>query len=255
MDSQDKNASCDDRGTLKILQITRTLENCGIPCCICGVGALIYYGAGRVKATWEIRVPTDLIEKAASILKSQEYANFYIANPPPLPQPASLIHTYTHFQYIGLRTYFVLVPSDDIHIDCKPSNFQRSSNGLPYPKLNILIQSFLDASDSLSLCDVVDGSNVSEEWGSDNLNLQGKVDLEWIKKKNEAIKQSRVGQYAKGGLSGGIHVKFSERRVLWESIVRTKGARRGWTQPEETFATRFRLHGSPDPWLQHRQCS
>ncbi|KND86476.1 hypothetical protein TOPH_08889 [Tolypocladium ophioglossoides CBS 100239] len=225
MSSQDKTASCGGRGTLEALR------------------------------EWEICVPTDLLERAETLLKSQEYASLYTTIPPPLPQPASLIHTYTHFQCVGLRAYFVLVPSDDIHIDCRPSIFQRSFNGLPYPRLIILIQSFLDAGDLLSLCDVVDGSNVSEEWGSENLDLEGDVDLEWIKRKNEAIKQSRMGKYAKGAPAGMIHVKCSERRALWESIVRTKGARRGWTQPEEIFSTRFRLHGSPDPWLEHRQCS
>lgn len=177
---------------------------------------------------WELCVPKDL-KRAENVLRSKEYASLYTVAPPPLPQPASLVHTYTHFEWAGLRTCFVLVPSDDVHIDCQPSNFQRSTNGLPYPRLDVLIQSPLDASDILSLTDVVDGSNVSEEWGSKNLDLQGTVDLEWIQRKNEAIKHSCVSEDARPVVRSGIRVKFLERRALWEAIVRTKGARRGWT--------------------------
>lgn len=48
------NGSADDatpsyggHGTLEILEITQTLEKAGITCCIVGISALIYYGAGR----------------------------------------------------------------------------------------------------------------------------------------------------------------------------------------------------------------
>lgn len=36
-------------GTLEILEITKTLENASIPCCILGISALKYYGAGRIR--------------------------------------------------------------------------------------------------------------------------------------------------------------------------------------------------------------
>ena len=36
-------------GTIEARQVTRILEKAGIPCCIGGIGALIYYGAARVK--------------------------------------------------------------------------------------------------------------------------------------------------------------------------------------------------------------
>jgi hypothetical protein len=45
----DKPSSFGGRGTLEARQVTRILENAGIPCCICGISALIYYGAARVK--------------------------------------------------------------------------------------------------------------------------------------------------------------------------------------------------------------
>lgn len=47
--SPDEVPSCGGHGTLEILTITRFLEEHGIECCIVGVSALIYYGAGRVR--------------------------------------------------------------------------------------------------------------------------------------------------------------------------------------------------------------
>lgn len=34
-------------GTLEMLEVTRLLESAGITCCVVGISALIYYGAGR----------------------------------------------------------------------------------------------------------------------------------------------------------------------------------------------------------------
>jgi hypothetical protein len=47
--SPDEVPSCGGHGTFEILAITRFLEEHGIECCIVGVSALIYYGAGRVR--------------------------------------------------------------------------------------------------------------------------------------------------------------------------------------------------------------
>lgn len=47
--SPDEVPSCGGHGTLEILEVTRYLENNGIECCIVGVSALMFYGAGRVR--------------------------------------------------------------------------------------------------------------------------------------------------------------------------------------------------------------
>lgn len=36
-------------GTDDILAVTRVLEQHGIPCCLVGIAALVFYGAGRVR--------------------------------------------------------------------------------------------------------------------------------------------------------------------------------------------------------------
>lgn len=45
----DKPASNGGRGTDDALTVTRILEASDIPCCLVGISALIFYGAGRVR--------------------------------------------------------------------------------------------------------------------------------------------------------------------------------------------------------------
>jgi hypothetical protein len=45
----DELSSCGGHGTLEILEVTRLLNGAGITCCLVGISALIYYGAGRVR--------------------------------------------------------------------------------------------------------------------------------------------------------------------------------------------------------------
>lgn len=57
--------SCNGHGTLEILEVTRILENHKIPCCVTGVAALVYYGAGRGRDVSSLAFP---MEKKTSIL-------------------------------------------------------------------------------------------------------------------------------------------------------------------------------------------
>lgn len=59
--SDDKLASFSGHGTLEALQKTRLLEAASIPCCICGVVAVMYYGAGRVILVRLTLQPRELI--------------------------------------------------------------------------------------------------------------------------------------------------------------------------------------------------
>ncbi|KAJ9130082.1 hypothetical protein NKR19_g10045 [Coniochaeta hoffmannii] len=140
---------------------------------------------------------------------------------------------------------------DDVHLALLgPADMQRSHNGLPYPKLPVLIQSFLEAHDRVSLCDVVDGSDVSDEWGSDHLALDGHADVAWARRKNEAIPVS-----TRSCFGGGVPTKAVQKRELWQWAVSTKSCRLGWSTPPSRSATHFRLLDSPDPWHEPRECS
>ncbi|KAJ5673756.1 hypothetical protein N7462_009195 [Penicillium macrosclerotiorum] len=241
--------SCGGHGTLEILAVTRFLESRGIECCIVGVSALIFYGAGRVRDEWELCVPDNRVDEVAALLSSDLMADQIHPMPPhSISHPFSLSHTYHRFKGCGIHFYFVLMPAHDAHIPYGPFPIQRSLNGLPYPTLPVLMQSFLDMNDDVSLCDCIDGSNVSEEWGRRHLDLDGTNDLQWTAQMNKVVKKAAEGK-------GWLFVYYFptqtiNKRDKWESRVRNKAGRLGWTTPEHLFATRFRLKGSPDPWTQ-----
>ncbi|OJD18978.1 hypothetical protein AJ78_01006 [Emergomyces pasteurianus Ep9510] len=240
-------ASNGGHGTDDTLAVTRALEEHGIPCCLVGISALVFYGAGRVRNDWEICVPTELVDKAADLLQSEQYsAQYRLVKRWPYYDPCSLTHTYHRFKSRGIRHFFFLVPSIDVHIDCVPSNFTRSPRGLPYPKLDVFIQSCLDTYNMLQLCDVIDGTNVSEEWGERNLDLEGTNDVEWAKAKNKRGREFG-GKWA--------HAAFARqgrksKREMWQSLVRTKEDRLDWTKPRDVFITQYRVIGAPDPWTE-----
>lgn len=197
-------------------------------------------------------MPSELLQKAEHLLKSEAHSQSYVSvRSRSTIQPGSLKHTYPRFRARDSRFYFVLVPSEDIHLTLEPSSIQKSHHGLPYPKLHVLIQSFLEAHDQTSLVDVVDGSDVSEAWGEENLDLAGPTDVAWALRKNEAIRSS-TDTFRFGG---GVPTRPVEKRELWRRVVSTKTGRLGWTTPSSLFSTRFRLHGTPDPWLEARDCS
>jgi len=102
-------------------------------------------------------------------------------------QPGSLAHTYHRFSVRGWDCTFILVPSDDIHLSCEPAHIQRSLNGLPYPRLDVFVQSLLDTYNVVALCDVVDGTHVSFDWGSQHLDLAGTRDVQWAIQTNSKL--------------------------------------------------------------------
>jgi len=248
----DKLASYGGHGTLEILKVTQILEENSIPCCLAGTSALIYYGANRGRGDWHICVPTVQLDAVSSLLKSDPYTNDYISvRPFPIPQPGSLVHTFPRFKCNGVDLYFIIAPSKDCHFKCEPSNFQRSSNGLPYPKLDVFVQSLLDTHDMVALCDVVDGTNVSEEWGNEHLDLIGTNDMEWVEWKNNIINAQKDTCKLFCQVGTAVH----SLRETWEETVRGKEKRMGWKHHKELFATRFRLHSMEDPWLNERDCA
>ncbi|KAF5551070.1 hypothetical protein FMEXI_3553 [Fusarium mexicanum] len=214
-----KRASNNGHGTDDALAVTRILEAADIPCCMVGTSALIFYGAARVRNDWEICVPAHLIDKAVALLQSEPHsATYHVAKPWDTPS-SSLIHTWHRFKHCETNFSFVLVPDRDVHIVCEPSNFTRSLRGLPYPKLDVFIQSCLDSGDELQLCDVIDGTDLPEEWGEENLELDGTNDVEWAIEANERGRKSKNEKFA-NWCTFPINRKC--RRAMWQSYVRTK---------------------------------
>ncbi|KAF5578920.1 hypothetical protein FPANT_9792 [Fusarium pseudoanthophilum] len=211
-----KRASNNGHGTDDALAVTRILEAADIPCCMVGTCALIFYGAAR---DWEICVPTHLVDKAVALLQSELHAATYHVEEPWDKPSSSLIHNWKRFKHHETNFGFVIVPDRDVHIVCEPSNFTRSLRGLPYPKLHVFIQSCLDIGDELQLCDVIDGTDLPEEWGEENLELDGTNDVEWVIEANKRGRDSKDEKFAKWST---FACNPRSRRALWQSYVRTK---------------------------------
>jgi hypothetical protein len=252
-----------DPGNGEVLEVITALQEAEIPCCIVGTAALIYFGAGRVTdvsfpppialATltlaqdWAICVPTEKLDSASSLLNSEPFSNLYEPCAPRAVQPHSLLHTFPFEKRKGQVLWIQLVPAWDCHFECAPSNFERDHTGLPYPRLEVLAQSLLDMNDLVGLTDLVDGMDLSENWGEENLELDGINDIVWAQRKNEVIRASVPTSH--GSCLHELSEAAISRRETWLHIVRGKVKRIGLELNKELYSTRFRLKDSQDPRL------
>ena len=170
-----------------------------------------------------------------------------------LPRPCvvgvTLFGSYPRFKRIGVRDlFFRLVSAQAAHLRCEPTSFEWSKIGLPYPKLHRFVQSLLDTRDHGALTDTVDGMDLSEDWGFENLDLTYTDDDHWARWANERI--LRVDPTATLKL---ISTDGFDRKAVWRRIVEGKQRRGGLKYPAEVYATRFRLHGSQDPRTRDRK--
>lgn len=183
-----------------------------------------------------------MLGEASKLLDSFEAYEKY---PPRPPSMGSLLHTFPRFKVVGKALCFTLVPSEDAHIDCIPSNIERSKMGLPYPTLPIFAQSLLDTNDMVALTDLIDGMDLTEEWGSVHLKLDAENDIAWTQQKNLKIEASIP--LTPDSCLYECDINIINLRETWNSVVRTKGSRIGEEFAPGFWATRFRGIGSPDP--------
>lgn len=230
----DELASRGGTGTLGVLEVTRLLEGAGLPCCIIGISSLIYFGA-------------NMVERASALLKTRDA---YEPCPPGPVQLWSLLHTFPHFKLKGKSLWFLIIPLEDCHLNCNPSNAEPSRTGLPHPTLEVFAQSLLDTNDLVPLADLVDGMDLTEEWGLQHLDLNGENDVTWAEQKNKKIRSS-VPMTEDSCLLELSATPMSLRETL-QNIVKGKDCRVGMECPKEVFATRFRIRGDEDPRLRAR---
>ncbi|KAH7314337.1 hypothetical protein BKA65DRAFT_609793 [Rhexocercosporidium sp. MPI-PUGE-AT-0058] len=214
----DVDPSSEGHGTLEILEVIKIFEAASIPCCVVGISALNYYGAWRKRRDWEFCVPTDMVEKACWILKSAPYDKVYEQCPHDAPpQIHSLLHTFPRFKLKGYSLYF---------------------------------DSLLDTLDLVGLTGLIDGMNLTEDWGASNLDLSGTNDVAWALEKNEKIRGSVP--LTMGSCFFEVDEGPLKTRDLWEQRVRTKQNRIGQELSPE-YTTRFRFRDDQDPRLRKRQ--
>jgi len=187
-------------------------------------------------------VPTEQLEEASALLGSAATYETYTPRP---PAPRSLLHTFPRFKVVNKALCFTLIPSEDAHIECVSPNIERSHMGLPYPILEVFAQSLLDTNDMVALTDLIDGMNLTEQWGLEHLNLDAENDLAWVWRKNEKIRASVPLDFTSCLLE--ISNKPINLKESWNDVVRTKERRIGAELAEGYWATRFRGVASPDP--------
>ena len=185
--------------------------------------------------------------EAVKILGQRE--EYVYTNEEHIPQPLSLAHTYTWFKGNQVDYEFCLVLCTHARISVDKSAVCRSPNGIPYAPLKELVQSYLDINDQVSLCDIVDGANLSYSWGLTYLDLNGTTDVEWAQQRNAEM-MGGVGKFNPSEIVSLFPTARVERESLWRKTTEEKEQRLAQMMlPYELFETRFMLKGSPSkPW-------
>lgn len=147
----------------------------------------------------------------------------------------------------GVSLHFIFIPAEDAHLDCTPKNIERSQMDISYPKLPVFAQSLLDTYDDVALSDLIDGMNLSDSWGAENLDLSGTTDVAWARRKNEKIRASVPATENRFFLE--VSERPQSRMKLWRSLVSTKENRMGVELPKGYYYTRFYPYNQGDPRL------
>lgn len=166
------------------------------------------------------------------------------------PYPESILHTFPRFHLKGVHFTFYLALSSDWLISCDESNCEKSWMGLPYPKLEHLAKSLLETQRWVDLEDLVDGMNMSEEWGEQHLDLDRTLNVDYARKKNEKIRAT-VAETPFSDLME-INEDPAPLRPIWQEIVGNKKQRIGDELPKDQYLTRFFPVGGGDPRLKRR---
>lgn len=98
----------------------------------------------------------------------------------------------------------------------------------------------------VELVDVVDGTDIDEQWGETNLQLDGTNDVQWARDLNRRGEELDGGKYADKLI--GVPDRPMSRRIMWQEAVRTKEKRLDWTKPKSVFVTQYRIVDDPNSW-------
>jgi hypothetical protein len=137
-------------------------------------------------------------------------------------------------------------------MDCNSTNFERSKMGLPYPRLELFTQNLFDTGNHSGLTDLVDGMNLSEDWGEEALDLSGFSDIKWQQWKHDTVMAYEKLHYPELEPDDEYVARGFDKTEMWEEISRGKQHRCGLKHPTDIYATRFRFHNQPDPRTQDR---
>jgi len=97
--------------------------------------------------------------------------------------------------------------------------------------LDIFAQTLLDTYSLVGLVDLVDGMDLSPEWGIGNLQLDGTVDVAWAENENEAIRASLPLTDSSCLLE--VNLVLWERREIWQGTLESKQSMIGPEIPKQ----------------------
>lgn len=196
---------------------------------------------------WHVSIPTDSLPKATAIFAGLD--DVYKPWKPCGPQLRSLIHTYPRFKQKGLTFTFYLVPGDEYFISgFDETILERSTSDIPYPRLDVLVQSLIDTQRWADVEALIDGMDLSEQWGEQHLDLEDPDDAEraYIKTKNDRIMASCDDYPEVRPIYGTLSEEPREKKKQWRGLVSRKRHRIGLGD-KHLYATQYRLKGSCDP--------
>jgi hypothetical protein len=148
-----------------------------------------------------------------------------------------------------LNLFLLLLTAEACHLPCERQNFEYSDNGIPYPKLQVFAQSLLDINNLTDLEDLIDGMNLTPEWGEEFLNLEGCIDQEWRK-----WRADRLGEIWSDTFIKQYNRNPIKKRDLWnkKSSEEAKRLRQGYKYRPDMI-TRFWRVGRKDPTIRSRK--
>lgn len=193
-----------------------------------------------------ICIPTEQLDKAADLIRAEK-DRFEPFMPSTMKRNRDIAHLYPRFKFKGVRLFFTLLSSKACHIVCEPQNIEHSDNGIPYPQLHVFAQSLLDMGNFIDLEDLIDGMNLTLEWGKQNLNLDGTIDEDWLLWRESCL-------LGREPTKEECFKKIPNRRERWigSASAEAKKSRQG-IKYREGMVTRWRREGDEDPRIRTRK--
>lgn len=180
---------------------------------------------------------------------------------PPMPQFSSLIHTYPRYRSTqeDRKTlgFYIMPSSEDFLRDLDDNAIERSANNIPYPKLEVFAQNLLSIQKWDHLTALVDGMDLSLEWGQQNLRLGtlSEEEVEYTRAKMEKYAESmvRLGR-SDTRSTGGLTINGLDKGQRWAAILSQKQQRVVSSHYDAaSWKTQFRRKDSSDPRLQQNR--
>ncbi|EGP90001.1 uncharacterized protein MYCGRDRAFT_27447, partial [Zymoseptoria tritici IPO323] len=154
------------------------LRKAQVRCCFVGEAALIYYGAHRIMTDWILCIDDDQFDTAVALLELESKIVHPFRHSAMKPN-GTIDHRFPRYKFTGARCFFHVVPSWVYRVSCDDDSIEFSRKGLPFPKLQVFAQSLLETMNRVDLQDLIDGMNLTYEWGLENLVLEGTSDTTW----------------------------------------------------------------------------